>query len=45
MVFDDFGGALEQESHMRVKTAVDSFINSYQKYLNVIYVGYQIIIQ
>ena len=45
MVFDDFGGSLEQEPHMQVKTAVDSFINSYHKYLNVIYVGYQIIIQ
>jgi predicted O-methyltransferase YrrM len=45
MIFDDFGGGLEQESHMQVKTAVDSFINSYQKYLNVVYVGYQLIIQ
>jgi hypothetical protein len=45
MVFDDFGGSLEQEPHLQVKTAVDSFINSYHKYLNVVYVGYQIIIQ
>jgi predicted O-methyltransferase YrrM len=45
MVFDDFGGGLEQEAHLQVKTAVDSFINSYQKYLNVVYVGYQLIVQ
>jgi cephalosporin hydroxylase len=45
MIFDDFGGGLEQEPHLQVKTAVDSFINSYHKYLNVVYVGYQIIIQ
>jgi cephalosporin hydroxylase len=45
MVFDDFAGGLEQEAHMQVKTAVESFIQSYQKYLNVVYVGYQIILQ
>jgi predicted O-methyltransferase YrrM len=25
MIFDDFGGGLEQEKHLQVKTAVDSF--------------------
>ena len=45
MVFDDFGGGLEQEPHLQVKTAVDSFVYSYQKYLNVVYVGYQLIVQ
>jgi hypothetical protein len=45
MIFDDFNGGLEQPKHMQVKTAVESFINSYEKFLSVISVGYQIIIQ
>ena len=45
MIFDDYGGGLEQPTHMQPKTGVDSFISSYQKHLNIIYVGYQIIIQ
>lgn len=45
MIFDDFGGGWEQDKHLQVKTAVDSFVHSYEKYLKIIYVGYQIIIQ
>ena len=35
MVFDDFGGGWEQEKHMQVKTAVESFIHSYEKYIDI----------
>lgn len=45
MIFDDFGGGLEQPEHMIVKTAVESFVHSYRKYLNIIHVGYQFIVQ
>jgi predicted O-methyltransferase YrrM len=45
MIFDDYGGGWEQPQHMIVKTAVESFIHSYRKYLHVFYVGYQCVIQ
>lgn len=45
IVFDDFGGGWEQEKHMQVKTAVESFIHSYEKYVDIIYEGYQLIIR
>jgi predicted O-methyltransferase YrrM len=45
MIFDDFGGGWEQEKHMQVKTAVESFIHSYEKYVEVIHQGYQFIIR
>ena len=45
MIFDDFGGGWEQEKHMQVKTAVESFIHSYEKYVDVIHQGYQFIIR
>ena len=45
MIFDDFAGGLEQEEHLQVKTAVDAFIHAYRKYVNVIHVGYQLILQ
>jgi predicted O-methyltransferase YrrM len=45
MIFDDFGGGLEQEPHLQVKTGVDSFIHAYRKYVNVIHIGYQLILQ
>jgi hypothetical protein len=45
MVFDDYGGGWEQEKHLQVKTAVDSFISAYEKDINVISIGYQFIIQ
>ena len=45
MVFDDFGGGWEQEPHMQVKTAVQSFYHSYFKYLNIVHKEYQIFLQ
>jgi predicted O-methyltransferase YrrM len=45
MIFDDFGGGWEQEKHLQVKTAVESFVHSYEKYLDVIHQGYQFIIR
>jgi predicted O-methyltransferase YrrM len=45
MIFDDFSGGLELEQHLQVKTAVDAFLHAYRKYLNVIHVGYQLILQ
>jgi len=45
IIFDDFGGGWEQEKHMQVKTAVQSFIHSYFKYVNIIYEGYQLMLQ
>lgn len=45
MIFDDYGGGLEQPIHMQSKTGIDSFIRCYEKYINVIYVGYQLILQ
>lgn len=45
MIFDDFGGGWEQEKHMQVKTAVESFIHSYEKYVDIIHQGYQFIIR
>jgi predicted O-methyltransferase YrrM len=45
MVFDDFGGGLEQPKHLQVKTAIESFTHSYEKHLNIIHVGYQFIVQ
>lgn len=43
MIFDDFGGGHEQPKHLQVKTAVDSFVYSYDKHLELVYAGYQII--
>jgi predicted O-methyltransferase YrrM len=45
MIFDDFGGGWEQEKHLQVKTAVESFVHSYEKYLDVVHRGYQFIIR
>jgi predicted O-methyltransferase YrrM len=45
IIFDDFGGGWEQEKHLQVKTAVESFVHSYEKYLDVIHQGYQFIIR
>jgi predicted O-methyltransferase YrrM len=45
MIFDDFGGGWEQEKHMQVKTAVESFVHSYEKYIDVLHQGYQFIIR
>ena len=45
MIFDDFGGGWEQELYMQVKTAVESFVHSYGKYIEVIHQGYQFIVR
>jgi hypothetical protein len=45
MIFDDFSGGLELDQHLQVKTAVDAFLHAYRKYVNVIHVGYQLILQ
>lgn len=45
MIFDDYNGGLEQPVHMQAKTGIDSFIRSYEKYLNIIHVDYQLIVQ
>lgn len=45
MIFDDFGGGWEQEKHLQVKTAVESFVHSYEKYIDIIHQGYQFIIR
>ena len=45
MIFDDFNGGLEQEEHLRVSTGVDAFIHAYRKYINIIHIGYQLILQ
>jgi len=45
MIFDDFGGGWEQEKHMQVKTAVESFVHSYEKYIDILNQGYQFIIR
>lgn len=45
MIFDDFGGGWEQEPHMQVKTAVESFVHSYGKYIDVVHQGYQFIVR
>jgi hypothetical protein len=45
MIFDDYNGGLEQPTHMQAKTGIDSFIRCYEKYLNIIHVDYQLIVQ
>jgi predicted O-methyltransferase YrrM len=45
MIFDDFGGGWEQERHLQVKTAVESFVHSYDKHIDVIHRGYQFIVR
>lgn len=45
MIFDDFGGGWEQEKHLQVKTAVESFVHSYEKYIEIIHKGYQFIVR
>jgi cephalosporin hydroxylase len=43
IMFDDYGGGLEQEIHMQVKTGVDAFYHAYHKYLEIIHNGYQVL--
>ena len=45
IIFDDFGGGLEQEQYLQVKTGADAFYHGYHKYLDIIYTGYQVIMK
>jgi len=45
IIFDDFGGGLEQEQYLQVKTGADSFYHGYHKYLDIIHTGYQVIMK
>jgi hypothetical protein len=45
IIFDDYGGGWEQEKYLQVKTAVDSFNHSYYKYIEILHVGYQVIMK
>ena len=45
IIFDDYGGGWEQEKYLQVKTAVDSFNHSYYKYIEILHVGYQVIMR
>jgi len=42
IIFDDYLGGLEQESHLQVKVAVDAFMHAYHKHLRIFMNGYQI---
>ena len=43
IIFDDYGGGLEQEKYLQVKVGVDAFYHAYHKYLEIIHIGYQAI--
>ena len=45
IIFDDYGGGWEQEKYLQVRTAVDSFNHSYYKYIEILHVGYQVIMK
>jgi predicted O-methyltransferase YrrM len=45
IIFDDYGGGLEQEQYLQVKTGADAFYHGYHKYLEVIHTGYQVIMK
>ena len=45
IIFDDYLGGLEQEKHMQVKTGVDAFYHAYEKYVDAVYNGYQVIMK
>ena len=45
IMFDDYGGGLEQELHMQVKTGADAFYHAYHKYLEIISNGYQVLMK
>lgn len=42
IIFDDYGGGLEQPIHLQAKTGVDAFYHGYHKHLDIIYNGYQV---
>jgi hypothetical protein len=45
IIFDDYGGGLEQEQYLQVKTGADSFYHGYHKYLDIVHNGYQVIMK
>jgi predicted O-methyltransferase YrrM len=45
IIFDDYLWDLLDDYHFRPKIAIDSFINIYKTQLNVLYKGYQVIIE
>ena len=45
IIFDDYGGGLEQEQYLQVKTGADAFYHGYHKYLEIIHNGYQVIMK
>jgi cephalosporin hydroxylase len=45
IIFDDYGGGLEQEQYLQVKTGVDAFYHGYHKYLEIVNTGYQVIMK
>ena len=45
IIFDDYGGGLEQEQYLQVKTGADAFYHGYHKYLEIVYNGYQVIMK
>jgi cephalosporin hydroxylase len=45
IIFDDYGGGLEQERYLQVKPGADAFYHGYHKYLEVVHNGYQVIMK
>jgi cephalosporin hydroxylase len=45
IIFDDYGGGLEQEQYLQVKTGADAFYHGYHKYLDIVHTGYQVIMK
>ena len=45
IIFDDYGGGLEQEQYLQVKTGADAFYHGYHKYLDIVHNGYQVIMK
>jgi predicted O-methyltransferase YrrM len=45
IIFDDYGGGLEQEQYLQVKTGADAFYHGYHKHLEIIHTGYQVIMK
>jgi hypothetical protein len=45
IIFDDYGGGLEQEPHLQVKFGADAFYHAYHKYLEIVHNGYQVIMK
>ncbi len=45
IIFDDYGGGLEQAQYLQVKVGADAFYHGYHKYLDIVYNGYQVIMR